>query len=152
MPHTSLLENFSFDRAQSNFPNVQWISPSLHHAQRAVGFILISLGFELLMRWALSKKQLLRNATLRYGLEFPSSVLGRTCLMLSGLRVPFIAHRAQSLLPVAQTESQSKIKISLFQRRRLARICPYGWFWVGWLSGVCGRGVLSCCYGCFAVK
>ena len=27
------------------------------------------------MRWALSKKLLLRNATLRYGLEFPSSAL-----------------------------------------------------------------------------
>ena len=56
-------------------------------------FILVSysVDFALPMRWALSKKLPLRNATLRYWLVLPSSVLGRTCLMLSGFRTPYAA-------------------------------------------------------------
>ena len=102
--------------------------------------VLQNALFALPMRWALSKKQLLRNAhtslwtrislvsarsfsshtqwassslcgghclknyfyvtpALRYGLEFPSTALGHSRLILSGLRAPFITHCVRSLLP-----------------------------------------------------
>ena len=47
MPHTSLLKNFAFGRAQLNFPNVQCISRSFHRPQGAVVLILISPNFTL---------------------------------------------------------------------------------------------------------